>query len=102
MRPKLCRNPQSSTPVEDNYQDIVVATEEACRHLGEQKGASLHSEVAKTVKRAKPSRSNLTSDERQAIHELKGDRNIMILPADKGKAMVVMNSSDYKQKLNSV
>ena len=33
--------------------DIVVATEEACRHLGEDKAASLCSEVAKTVKGAK-------------------------------------------------
>ena len=33
--------------------DIVVATEEACRHLDEDKAVSLHIEVAKTVKRAK-------------------------------------------------
>ena len=58
--------------------DIVVATEEACRHLGEEKAASLWHEVAKTIKRAKPPRSNLTPDERKAILELKGDQDIMI------------------------
>ena len=47
--------------------------------------------MAKTVKRAKSPCSNLTPDERRAICELKGDRNIMILPAGKGKATVVMN-----------
>ena len=31
-----------------------------------------------------------------------GDRDIMILPADKGKATVLMNSSDYKQKLSNL
>ena len=79
-----------------------MATEEACRHLGEEKAASLHSKVAKTVKRAKHPHSNLTQDERKAINELKGDRDIMILPADKGKATLVTNSSDYKEKLKNL
>ena len=74
-----------------------MATEEACKHLSEDKAASLRSEVAKTVKRAKPPRSNLSSDERKAIHDLKADKD-MVLPADKGKATVVMNTLDYKQK----
>ena len=47
-------------------------------------------------------RSNLSSDERKAIHELKADRDIMVLPADKGKAMVVMNTSEYKQKFKKL
>ena len=36
------------------------------------------------------------------LHQLKGDRDILILPTDKGKATVVMNSLDYKQKLQNV
>ena len=34
--------------------------------------------------------------------ELKGERDIMILPAVKDKGTLVMNSSDYKQKLKSL
>ena len=45
------------TPKALPVDDIVVATEETCRHLGE-KAASLQSEVAKTVTRAKPPHSN--------------------------------------------
>ena len=52
------------TPNALPVEDIIVATEDACRHLGEEKSASLRSEAAKTVKRAKNPRSNLTSDER--------------------------------------
>ena len=40
------------TPKALPVENIVVATEEACRHLGEDKAVSLHSEVVKTVKRA--------------------------------------------------
>ena len=41
------------TPKAPPVEDAVVATEEACRHLGEDKAASLCSEVDKTVTRAK-------------------------------------------------
>ena len=34
--------------------------------------------------------------ERKAIHELNSKNNIIIKPADKGSACVVMNTSDYK------
>ena len=61
------------TPKALPVDDIVVETEEACRHLGEEKAASLCSEVAKTVKRANPPNFNLTLDEGKAIHELKRD-----------------------------
>ena len=61
------------TPKVLHVNAIVVATEEACRHLVEEKEASLHSEVANTIKRAKPPHANQAPDERKAIHELKGE-----------------------------
>ena len=33
---------------------------------------------------------------------MKGDNDIMILPADKGKTTVIMDSSNYKQKLKAI
>ena len=67
-------------------EDIVLTMEEACRHLGEEKAASLHSEGGQDTKKDPNPLSNLAPDKRKAIHALKGDRDIMILPADKGKA----------------
>ena len=37
--------------------------------------------------------------ERTAINELKRDKSITILPADKGRATVVLDSSEYKEKV---
>ena len=42
-----------------------------------------------------PPVQNLTKDERLAMEELKNNTEIVIKPADKGSAVVVMNRSDY-------
>ena len=39
--------------------------------------------------------------ERAALKTLKDNVNLTILPADKGNATVVLNTSDYKQKISS-
>ena len=44
--------------------------------------------------------SNLTPDEQKALKRLKTDENIVILPADKGRVTVVMNKTDYNDKMD--
>ena len=48
---------------------------------------------------AKPPRSNVSKGERQAIDELKKLKDIVILPADKGKATVVLDKEEYMSKV---
>ena len=51
--------------------------------------------------RADVNRSNINKAEAQAIMELKGDKDRLVLTADKGVVMVVMNRQDYINKSNS-
>ena len=44
--------------------------------------------------------TNLPSNLRKALKSLRENKDIIILPADKGKATVVMNKSDYEDKMN--
>ena len=44
--------------------------------------------------------TNLPSNLRKALKTLKENKDIIILPADEGKATVVMNRSDYEYKMN--
>jgi hypothetical protein len=37
-------------------------------------------------------------NERNAIKSLKNDKNIVILPSDKGRCTVIMNKCDYERK----
>ena len=46
--------------------------------------------------------NNLTKDEQQALKRLKNDNNIVILPADKGRVIVVMDKTDYFDKMDAL
>ena len=46
--------------------------------------------------------SNLTPDEQKALKRLKTYDNIVILPADKGRVTVVMDKTDYNDKMDSL
>jgi len=67
-----------------------VATKQASWHLPPDQGERLRAEMIGAICSAKPPRSNVSKGERQAIDELKKLKDIVILPADKGKATVVL------------
>jgi hypothetical protein len=46
--------------------------------------------------------SNITRAESNALKSLKRNRDIRILPADRGNCMVIMNKSIYMEKLNTL
>ena len=46
--------------------------------------------------------SNVTRGERSAIKELRKDDSILILPADKGRATVIIDVTSYEEKALSL
>ena len=46
--------------------------------------------------------SNLTKDQRTVLKELKGLKDKMILPADKGNTTVMMRRCDYDGKMEEI
>ena len=44
----------------------------------------------------------MTKDEQHALKGLKNDENIIILPADKGQVTVVMDKTDYFDKMDAL
>ena len=63
----------------------------------------LRGRVCSALKRArKPPRSNISRSQREALRNLKKDETIMILPADKGNATVVMKKSEYTEKMSNM
>ncbi|XP_072048674.1 uncharacterized protein [Amphiura filiformis] len=78
--------------------DVIVATESACKDLPDKTAAELRARVVNIVKTAKPPASNITRGERSAINNLRKDENIEIIPADKGRATVVIDKTVYEEK----
>ena len=63
---------------------------------------NIRTRMASTIQWASLPDSNLTKDERQALKRLKTDENIVILPDDKGRVTVVMDKTDYYDKMDAL
>ena len=58
----------------------------------------LRVEVNILLRRAKPPKSNISREEKKALKELREDQDRMVLTADKGVALVVMDRKEYQEK----
>ena len=54
------------------------------------------------LRKAKPPRSNITKEESKALRELREDKERMVLTADEGVAMVVMDRKEYIEKVEAL
>ena len=56
--------------------------------------------ISIVLRSSHPPKPNLTKAQNLALRELKGDRDHIVLTADKGVAMVIMDGQDYINKAN--
>ena len=80
-------------------EDIIVGVETAIRRFPKEEADEIRNETRNILSKAKPPPSNLTKEEREALQRLSKDNNLVILPADKGNATVIMESQDYHNKV---
>ena len=92
------------TPSTLPAKDYVIGIEQACKLIGpESKQADrLRADCCKILKNTPLPKSNIRKEEKEALHSLSKDDSITILPADKGRAVVVMNAKDYKDKAKAL
>ena len=96
-----------SIPKNINIVEVIANTEQALSNVPQlikQLAISEISTFAENWKKKKNTRDNLTREERNALKELKNNRDIMIVQADKGGKIVVMDREEYvvkvEEKLN--
>ena len=54
------------------------------------------------LQQAEPPEPNITKEMRDALKSLKEDESIMVLPADKGRASVVMDTDAYRAEMSTL
>ena len=74
----------------------------ASKNLSAPKAQSLRAELTKCIRKAKRPASNISKGEFKALQELKADIDITILPADKGRSTVILNTKEYESKLSNL
>jgi hypothetical protein len=92
------------TPKSLPVPEIITATESAIRlsQLNDSKASELRHSVSNILLQTKQLKDNISKQEQQAIKSLNNNRDIVIIPADKGRCTVVLNETDYDQKCNDL
>ena len=78
--------------------EYITAIENVCNQLQQGKVGELRGEIKTGLKKIQLPRHNISREERKAIEELRKDKSRIILTADKGVSMVVMDRDEYNTK----
>ena len=78
--------------------EYIAVTEKVCQQLMQGKTEDLKGEIKSLLKKNYKIKPNIPKDEYQALKEMKKDNTRMVLTADKGVSMVVVDREDYTTK----
>ena len=90
----------SVTPKSIPTKDIVTKVETVLKNLTIAEADNIRAKTCLVLQKASPPEDNLSKKQRQALHSLKEDTEITILPADKGRVTVILSKEDYIKKCN--
>lgn len=82
--------------------EIIAKVESCVRTLDAETVATVRKDVNAILTAAEPPKSNITSGMRKALKSLKDDSSVTILPADKGRATVVLDTDTYRNKMSDL
>ena len=76
--------------------------ESGLRCLPEEVAEPARNKIISAINKARPPPVNMLPQECHTIKSLQRDDSILVLPADKGRATVVMDVVEYDRKMNSL
>ena len=92
------------TPNKIPFNDYIIGIESACRSIGPdtKEAETLRADCVRILKNSPTPQPNLPKVERTALSNLAKDKDITIVPADKGRSVVILNTVDYKSKARAI
>ena len=90
------------TPANIPATEIIAKVEAAVRQLDAEQADTVRRAVNGILQQAEPPEHNITKEMRDALKSLKEDESIIVLPADKGRASVVMDTDTYRTKMSTL
>ncbi|XP_064472450.1 uncharacterized protein LOC135386811 [Ornithodoros turicata] len=83
--------------------EIIVEIEDRLRHIKDSTGVNLaRSRIATILNNVTGSPSDLSKQERSAPRDLRSDKSVIVLPANKGKGTVILDTEDYRPKMQEI
>ena len=90
------------TPENIPATEIIAKVEADVRKLDTGQADTVKRAVNGMLRQAEPPEPNITKEMRDALKSLKEDESIIVLPADKGRASVVMDTDTYRAKMSTL
>ena len=59
---------------------------------------ALRTDVVDVISKAHPPKQNISTNKRKMVQSLSKRKDLLVLPADKGKAAVIMDTEEYMDK----
>ena len=101
QRSVLAKGPNFAvTPKQPSNLEYITAIEAACTKLSQQDAEEFRADINRVLRSSHLPKPNLTKAQNLALRELKRDRDCIVLTADKGVVMVIMDRQDYINKAN--
>ena len=90
----------SITPKKIPVAKILSSVENGIFSLNQLAKDTIRVSVANILKNCKvPATVNITKEQEKALQNLRNDETVNILPADKGRSIVAMDSDEHKEKV---
>ena len=90
----------SVTPAALPTIDLVAKIETTSTGMTTEEADTIRADLSSIIRKAKPPKRNITRKQSTSLKSLQQNENIIILPADKGRATVVLDKEDYIKKCN--
>ena len=103
QRSVLAKGPNFAvTPRHPPNLEYITAIEAACTKLSQQDAEEFRADINWVLRSSHPPKTTQTKAQNSAIRELKRDRDCIVLTADKGVAIVIMDRQDYISKAENL
>ena len=82
-------------PPNPPYQEYITTVELACQSFNTNEAEELRADIYRALRHSHPLKLNLSKEEWKALKQLKAGKDHIVLMADKGVALVVMDRQEY-------
>ena len=90
----------SITPATLPTVDLVTKIETTLTGMATEEADNIRADLSSIIREAKPPKRNITRKQSTSLKSLQQNENIIIQPADKGRATVVLDKEDHIKKCN--
>ena len=98
----LAKGPNLAVAPKNPSVDYIAAIESVCQKLTEQDVEELRADINGLLRRAQAPKPNLNKAEVKALAVLKRDKDSIVLTADKGEVIVILDRENYIQKAENL